>query len=320
MYVRDAQKLYGNYKGSEHRPKDFDTFWESGKKEVDALGLECELVPHEIFSKVADGFDLWFVGVGGARIHAQLIRPKNISGKIPVQFQFHGYHTNAGDWADKIGLAAEGTMVVALDVRGQGGLSDDTSHPHGMTLKGHIVRGIEDGPEGLFFRSVFLDIYQLVKIVSNFSNCDTDKLSVYGASQGGALALVCAALCPEIGDVYCLYPFLSDYREAFRLNVAESAYEELAYWFRFKDPAHVHEKEFFETLDYIDLQYLAPFVKANVFWGMGLADTVCPPKTQFAVYNNLQCAKEMVAYPEYGHEYIPGYGDLMREKMSAKED
>lgn len=315
MYFEEAQKMYGTYTGSHHCPPDFTAFWQKGKAEVAALGLDYQLVAHPLYSNVAEGFDLYFTGVGGAKIHCQLIRPKKRAGKLPVQLQFHGYHTSAGDWTDKIGLAAEGYLVIALDVRGQGGLSEDTSSGAGMTLKGHIVRGVEGGPTQLFFRSVFLDIYQLTQLVFSWPEVDQKQVSVYGASQGGALALVCAALEPRVAQVYCLYPFLSDYREAYRLNVNESAYEELAYWFRFKDPAHTKEAEFFATLDYIDIQYLVPQITARVLWGIGLADTVCHPKTQFAVFNQVTSEKKMLAFPEYGHEYIPTFGDVMRKAM-----
>lgn len=62
------------------------------------------------------------------------------------------------------------------------------------------------------------------------------------------------------------YPFLSDYRKVFELDINSSAYEELAYWFRFRDPMHDREEEFFDTLEYIDLQHLAPRIKAEVKW------------------------------------------------------
>lgn len=318
MYTKDALANWQDYLGSQQKPEDFSAFWEKGLQEVAKLGITHELIPHELFSKQAEGFDLFFTGIGGAQVHAQLIRPKVVSTKHPVLFQFHGYHGDAGDWSDKLALAAEGFWVVALDVRGQGGLSEDVSQTRGATLKGHIIRGVEEGAERLFYRSVFLDIYQLTRIILSYSEIDSSRCFAYGASQGGALALICAALAAEIKETFVCYPFLSDYREAYRLDVANSAYEELAYWFRFKDPLHQKEEEFFATLDYIDLQYFAPRITGKVHWAIGLADTVCPPKTQFAVYNNLKnvASKELYSYPEYGHEYLPRFGDIMWQRLS----
>jgi len=315
MYALDASKLWKSYLGSQRRPVDFDDFWERGFQEVRELGTTYQLVPHDLSSRIAEGFHLYFTGVQGARIHCQLIRPKHLNKKHPVLFQFHGYHSDAGDWSDKIALAAEGFWVVAMDVRGQGGLSEDVGMATASSLKGHIIRGVEGGPDSLFYRSVFLDIYQLTRIMIDIPGVDKNQLYSYGASQGGALALVSAAVAREIKETFVCYPFLSDYREAYRLNIENSAYEEIAYWFRFNDPLHQNEDSFFKTLDYIDLQYFAPWIQGKVHWAIGLADTVCPPKTQFAVYNNLTAAKrkEMFFYPEYGHEYLPKFGDIMHQ-------
>lgn len=315
MYAKDAIEQWGEYLGSNSKPKDFDEFWDNGKKLVDNANLSYELVEHELYSKVVDGYELNFKAIDGAHIHCQFFKPKNVTGKLPVMILFHGYHVNVGDWSDKIGTAAEGMIVVAMDVRGQGGKSEDITRTKGGTLKGHIIRGVDEGPENLFFRSVFLDIYQLTQIIFSMEDVDAEQVHTYGASQGGAQAIVCAALEPRVKKAFALYPFLSDYREAYRNEVNSSAYEELSYWFRFRDPLHTKEEKFFNTLDYIDIQYLAPRIKAQVYWGIGLEDQVCQPKTQFAVYNQLTCQKEMIIYPEHGHEHMPGFSDFMRSKM-----
>ena len=57
-----------------------------------------------------------------------------------------------------------------------------------------------------------------------------------------------------------------------------------------------------ETLGYIDIQFLAPRIKADTLWFTGLMDNVCPPSTQFAAYNKITANKEMVIYTNHGHE------------------
>jgi cephalosporin-C deacetylase len=84
---------------------------------------------------------------------------------------------------------------------------------------------------------------------------------------------------------------------------------ELKDFFRLFDPAHAREGTIFEKLGYIDIQFLAGRIQAEVLWGIGLADTVCPPSTQFAVYNKIISSKTMVMYPDFGHEWIPDYQD-----------
>ena len=35
-------------------------------------------------------------------------------------------------------------------------------------------------------------------------------------------------------------------------------------------------------------------------------DDLCPPSTQFAAYNKITSEKEMVIYPDFGHEDLNG--------------
>jgi cephalosporin-C deacetylase len=42
----------------------------------------------------------------------------------------------------------------------------------------------------------------------------------------------------------------------------------------------------------------------------GLMDTTCPPSTQFAMYNKLTCEKQVVIYPDFGHEGLKGQDEI----------
>jgi cephalosporin-C deacetylase len=45
-------------------------------------------------------------------------------------------------------------------------------------------------------------------------------------------------------------------------------------------------------------------------------DTVCPPSTQFAVYNKIKAPKRMTLYPDFHHgERYPGANDQIYEFM-----
>jgi cephalosporin-C deacetylase len=40
-----------------------------------------------------------------------------------------------------------------------------------------------------------------------------------------------------------------------------------------------------------------------------LMDAICPPSTQFAVFNKIKSRKEAVIYPDYAHERLPRFQD-----------
>jgi cephalosporin-C deacetylase len=302
------------YRGKNPRPDDFDSFWDSSLIEMRSMDPKVLLTTAEFQAPNVECFHLFFTGVGNARIHAKLMRPANARSPHPAVLLFHGYTGDSGDWFDKLGYVTAGFTVAALDCRGQAGLSEDPGTVRGNTLHGHIIRGLEDAlrgaPEKLLFRQVFLDTAQLAKIVMEMPDVDANRVGVMGGSQGGALAIACAALEPRIQCAAPLYPFLSDYIRVWQIDQAKEAYLELQEYFRHSDPLHKHEATVFEKLGYIDIQFLAPRVEAEVLWGIGLMDTICPPSTQFAVYNKLTSPKKMAIYPDFGHELIPGWNDL----------
>jgi cephalosporin-C deacetylase len=93
------------------------------------------------------------------------------------------------------------------------------------------------------------------------------------------------------------------------MDMAKDAYNELRDYFRHANPLHVNEAAVFEKLGYIDIQHLAPRIKAEVLWSIGLMDTICPPSSQFAAYNKIASKKKMDIYPDYVHEHIKGAND-----------
>lgn len=298
-----------HYQGTNPRPADFDDFWDQALAEMRATDPHLELAPSDFQVPFAQCFDLFFTGVRGARIHAKYLRPKNSPQSHPAVLHFHGYGINSGDWTDKLSFVALGFSVAALDCRGQGGSSEDTGSVKGSTLKGHIIRGLDDAPQNLLYRQIFLDTAQLAGIVMEMPEVDENRIAALGASQGGGLTLACAALEPRIKRLAPVFPFLCDYQRIWEMDLADNSYEELRHFFRRFDPTHRRRREIFERLGYIDVQHLAPRIRGRVLMGIGLMDQLCPPSTQFAAYNKISSEKNMVIYPDYEHENLPGFAD-----------
>lgn len=299
------------YRGISPRPVDFDTYWARALAELDATPPEPEIVENTaIRARGVQACDLYFTGVGGARVYAKLLRPRECAEPGPAVLYFHGYSGNSGSWTDgKLAMASQGITVAAMDCRGQGGRSEDRGGVRGMTLRGHFVRGLEDHEDRLLFRQIFLDTAQLARVVMGLDGVDTARVGTFGGSQGGALSLACAALVPEIRRCVSVFPFLSDYRRVWDMDLAKDAYEELRYFFRMFDPLHEREDEIFNRLGYIDVQYLAERIRAEVLMAITLMDSICPPSTQFAAFNRISAPKESVIYRDFGHEALPGIED-----------
>jgi cephalosporin-C deacetylase len=303
------------YEGRNPRPADFDAYWDRALAQMNATDPNPVLTPHDMNAPFAECFDLNFTGVGGARVYAKYLRPRGAKG-CPALLQFHGYSGNSGDWVDKLGYVARGFCVAALDCRGQGGNSEDPGGHQGNTLRGHIIRGLDHTPDRLYYRDVFLDTAQLARVVMGFGEVDASRVGATGGSQGGALTLACAALEPRIKRAAPVFPFLCDYKRVWEMDLAKDAYDELRTFFRLFDPRHEREDEIFTRLGYIDNQFLAPRIQAEVLMAVGLMDTICPPSTQFAAYNRIPGTKNLLVYPDFGHEGLPGANDRIWEFLA----
>ena len=300
------------YKGINPRPKDFDEFWDKSLAELEKIDPKVELKKNDISTDYADCYDMYYTSTYNARIYAKLLIPKNAKGKCPALLHFHGYTGASHQWTYYLPYAASGFVVAAMDCRGQGGKSEDIGGVSGTTFNGHIIRGLDDEPEKLLFRNIFLDTAMLARIVMDMDEVDETRVCTSGGSQGGGLATVCAALEPRVAQAEITYPFLSDYKRVWEMDLLHvgGAYNEIRDYFRKYDPNHDREEEIFTKLGYIDIQNLAPRIKADVTMYTALMDVTCPPSTQFAMYNKLTCNKKSVIYPDFGHEGLTDLDDV----------
>lgn len=205
--------------------------------------------------------------------------------------------------------------VLAMNCRGQGGGSEDSGGVKGSTIHGHVIKGLDDKPENLFYRQIYLDTAQLAQIAMAIDSIDENRVGAFGGSQGGALTLACAALAPEIKRLAPTFPFLCDFKRVWEMDLAVIAYQGIKDYFRLFDPLHEREEEIFTRLGYIDIQFLAPRIKGEVLLAVALQDGRCPPSTQFAAYNKITAPKELRIYPDFDHELLPGLMDTTMQFM-----
>lgn len=293
------------YKGCWETPADFDAYWDKQLEFIQSVPLEYKLTRTE-FSTFAEVeyYDLTFKSFDGAEIYSKFIKP---AGKkdIPVVFYFHGYPGANRNWFEKSAFPSLGYAIFAMDFRGQGGRSRDLGGVIGTTVAGHIVTGLDDSLDNMLYRKNILDVCMLVRIAKDMADLDSTNLNCYGGSQGGAFSTYCAALHPEVKKCVIQYPFLSDMKKVFDLDLDEVAYEGLRYYTRWFNTNGEHDKQFFDRLAYIDTKNFAPRIKAKVLFAASNVDLICPIETQFAVYNNIYAEKKLLFYRKYAHENMP---------------
>ena len=306
----DYFKKFEGYMGSTPTPKDHREYWDRALKELEATPVNLSMTRADFNVPSADAYDMYFDGLGGARIYAKCLVPKGASAenKVGALLLFHGYGGSSEDWSKALGFAAQGFVTLSLDVRGQAGKSRDNLITNGSTCYGQVMRGVDEHPDKLFFRYVFTDVVRLAHIAMGLGFVDENNVCAYGISQGGGLALALAGLEPKIRKVAYQYPFFCDYKKAYEVG-ALGPYGQIAEYFANFDPLHEREDEIFMQLGYIDVSKLCEYIKAEVMFFTGLKDTTCPPITQCAAYNLIKSKKQVFFYPEYGHSTLLGATD-----------
>ncbi|MGE4273665.1 MAG: acetylxylan esterase [Desulfitobacterium sp.] len=247
---------------------------------------------------------------------------------FPGLVRFHGYSGNRGQISELLFWALQGYAILALDVRGQSGETPDHRvYPSG-SFSGWMTLGLES-PHRHYYRQVYLDAVRAVAALANQSEVDETRIGCIGKSQGGGLAVAAAAMTNTLGKevglpsrvkaVSAAIPFLCDFRRGYQLQ-SGGPLDELAWYFQLHDPEHRREKEMFKTLDYFDTVHFAPWLGEEVssLVSMGLKDTVCPPATIYALYRAIEEKKQLLVYPEYGHESPDEFVDRQIEFLAEE--
>lgn len=282
-------------------PPDLSAWWEEAVTEARSVPLQVTLEPRSYPVEQVRVFRCRFAGADGSRLAAWYLVPVPSLRKgkrAPGIVVFHGYAGSAGTVADHLAWVLQGYPVLAVDVRGQNGESEDrAAYPEG-SYPGWMTRGITD-PRRYYYRYVYQDAVRAVDVMAEMEEVDADRIAVRGASQGGGLSIAAAALHPRVALAMPDVPYLCHMERALEV-FTEGPYQEIVGYLR-RYPDRV--QQVMTTLSYVDGMNLAPRVRCPVLMSVGLLDPICPPSTGFATYHHLGSqTKELKVYPFNGHE------------------
>ena len=245
-------------------------------------------------------WDVEFAGAHGDPIRAWYIRPADSEERqVPIVVTFVGNGGGRGVPANHLALPAAGFASLVMDTRGQGGnwtigaTGDRTRGADGPEYPGFMTRGIAD-PKDYYYTRLMVDAARAVDVAAELPGVDADRIGVAGASQGGGLALAAAALSTtRVKVCHADVPFLCDLQRAVNISPTEP-YSEIAHFLA----QHVESVvSALDTLRYVDCALLARRITADCLLSVGLMDTVCPPSTVFAAYNEITAPKQIAVYP-----------------------
>ncbi len=285
-------------------PADFDSFWEEGKAALAKLPIDARLTPlPEYGNALAACFhlDLQNVGAGNgaSRFYGVLCEPK-APGKYPALLSVPG--AGVRPYRGLAEIAAQGVITLQVGIHGIPVTMDPSVYEalRAGALANYNTIGL-DHRNRYYYRRVYLGCVRANDFLTSHPNWDGATLAVTGGSQGGALAIVTAALDPRVRGLAAYYPALSD--------VTGYLHNRAGGWphmFRAADgPLSHRTADKIETTAYYDVVNFARRVKAPGLYTWGFNDQTCPPTSMYAAYNVIPGPKKLLLALETGHNTVP---------------
>jgi cephalosporin-C deacetylase len=285
-----------------HKPADFNAFWLQSREQLEKVAPKYRVLERQDLSTERKRvYEVEMHSYGNLVIRGWLVIPRD-GKKFPVHYRVPGYVVSLHPNMD-----SDDFIAFDLNVRGNGDSKDVIS----IGTDNYCLVNVEN-KDKYIYRGVYMDCIRGLDFLYSHANLgiDTSKVFVEGGSQGGALALVTAALDHRIKLLTMQVPLFADIRD----NMAVSAsYDKQVFPFKvFRRYNSMHPgftwDKFFSTFDYYDPQNFAPMVKCPVLMGIGLLDQFCPPRCSMALFNHISSRnKEFVCVPNSAHDVNMNY-------------
>jgi cephalosporin-C deacetylase len=274
------------------RPEDFDSFWDSKLKILDAIPANPVITAKESGRPGIDYATIQLDHINGTHVYGQIARPSG-EGKYPglVIFQWASppYPLQKPWVTDR---AAEGWL--ALNIEPHDVLPDESAaYYKGLpkALKNYQTIGLRDRYKN-YFLQMYLADYRAVEYLASRPDWDGKTLVVRGTSMGGQQSLCVAGLDSKITAVIVDEPSGCDTNGP--LHGRSSAYP---FW-------PMNDSQVAITSQYFDPINFASHIKAPAMLAMGFVDRIAPPAGIWTAYNQIPGAKLAVPMIDSPHNHL----------------
>ena len=282
-------------------PPDFDAFWDAERKRLAALPIDARWTPLPEYSTSAaecSQINLQNVGpmAGASRLYGILCVPR-APGKYPALLSVPG--AGVRPYRGLTELAGRGLITYQIGIHGIPVIQPQEVYD-GLAagaLNGYNAFGL-DSRERYYYRRVYTGTLRANDFLTKLPQWDGQNLGVTGGSQGGALAIVNAALDRRVTRLAAFYPALSD--------VTGYLHQRAGGWphmFRATEGAAFHRSEAkITTTQYYDVVNFARRLTVPGLYSWGFNDETCPPTSMFAAYNVIKAPKRLMLAYNMGHQ------------------
>jgi len=288
-------------------PHDFDDHWAAAKEELQQIPMNpiLTLMPELCTSKTnvyhlkLDNFPTTWQG--NSHFYGMLSVPKK-PGKYPALLAVPGagvrpYGMNYR--ADK-GIICLNVGIHGIPVN----LGSEVYHALSKGALNDYAFNKLNNKDEYYYKRVYLGCIRAIDYIFSMEAFDGENLAVQGGSQGGALSIVTAGLDDRVKYLAAFFPALSD--------LAGYTQGRAGGWpHMFRDYIKKDNPAWIENASYYDVVNFARKLKIPGFYSWGYNDTVCPPTSMYAAYNEITAPKELFIFEETGHWTFPEQRELM---------
>ncbi|HEY8995545.1 MAG TPA: acetylxylan esterase [Lacunisphaera sp.] len=294
-------------------PADFDAFWQKGRDELALVPLEAKLTL--LPDACTETVNVYHVGIrtvgkgwsSVGRLYGILTEPK-APGRYPAVLMVPG--AGVRPYAGNIDWAARGAIVLEIGIHGiPVNLAKEVyDQLHAGALNGYQTFNLDDR-EAYYYRRVYLNCLRANDFLASRSNWNGKDLLVTGASQGGLLSIVTAALDPRVTALAVIHPAMCDV--AAELHGRAGGWPHPFMPAPDGSPSPLATPAKIATATYYDAVNFARRIKVPGFYIWGYNDEVCPPTSTFAAYNVITAPKTLGVEPEQAHTYPAEQGEAI---------
>ncbi|HET7537153.1 MAG TPA: acetylxylan esterase [Candidatus Didemnitutus sp.] len=288
-------------------PADFDAFWQKGKDELAKIPMDAKLtlLPDACTDKVnvyhvsfRTYNPLW--SQVQPRIFGILCEPKK-PGKYPAILRVPG--AGVRPYSGDKDMAERGVITLEIGIHGipVNMAKEIYDAMYSGALSGYWFNNF-DNKDTYYYRRVYLGCIRANDFLASREMWDGKNLLVIGASQGGQLSIVTAALDPRVTGLSATHPAGCDL-------VGELHGRAGGWPHPFKPdektgvPVQQATPEKIATTTYYDTVNFARRIKVPGFYIWGYNDETCPPTSTHAMYNVVTAPKELALEFEQAHTY-----------------
>lgn len=298
----------------------FEEFWAEAKSDLAAVDPKYKLT--KIDEKSTDARTVYLVEMQSVdngddqpvTIRGYYAEP-NAEGTYPVIITQNGYDSDATSepWCPG-GDDNPGWIELVMSNRGQV-INNRDPYKEENSFYGDWFAYNFGNEDTYYYRGAYMDVVRSIDFIASRDKAQKQNIFMQGSSQGGAFTIAGAALDDRLNAIAPSIQFMGDFPNYFKVGAWPASVARAQ-----QNALGISDEEMYRFLSYFDTKNLATMVTCPVTTAMGLQDPTCPPRTNFAPYNNFKSEeKYYVVNPECQHEtpaeWYNIYMDFFKEHM-----